>query len=186
MKRKFYILDPIVKFLRVNKIKRELTHGEKLVDVGCGEDFFILRHLSSNQRQCYGVDKQVSTTGLGNITIIQMDFEKKPLPFSDEDIDNITFLAVIEHLINPEVVLRECYRILKKNGIILVTAPSPIARPILEFSAKIGIGNWELICDHRYYYRHKEISNLMAKVGFRILKSEYFQFGINNFVKATK
>lgn len=55
------------------------------------------------------------------------------IPFDDESVDIITSMAIIEHLENPERYVQECYRILKPQGFMILTVPSPLAKPILEF-----------------------------------------------------
>jgi SAM-dependent methyltransferase len=45
------------------------------------------------------------------------------LPFKDSTFENISLIMVIEHLAEPKDALRECCRVLKKGGILMVTAP---------------------------------------------------------------
>ena len=63
-----------------------------------------------------------------------MKLEHK-LPFENESFDIVTMLAVLEHLSYPEDILKEINRILRKDGRLVLTVPSKIAKPILEFMA---------------------------------------------------
>jgi SAM-dependent methyltransferase len=45
------------------------------------------------------------------------------LPFKDGSVDAIMLSNVLEHLTNPSLLLRECYRVLRKGGVVLHTTP---------------------------------------------------------------
>ncbi|MCS7231652.1 MAG: class I SAM-dependent methyltransferase [Elusimicrobiota bacterium] len=45
------------------------------------------------------------------------------IPVEDGYYDIVIITEVLEHLENPDIVLKECYRVLKKNGKIVVTIP---------------------------------------------------------------
>lgn len=45
------------------------------------------------------------------------------IPCESEYFDNILLIEVLEHLENPKKVLKECYRILKKNGVLYMSIP---------------------------------------------------------------
>ena len=51
-----------------------------------------------------------------------MDWEK--LPYSTEEFDVVFCLDVLEHLFNPYALASECLRILKKDGILVVSTPN--------------------------------------------------------------
>jgi SAM-dependent methyltransferase len=53
----------------------------------------------------------------------QLDFNS-PLPFADESFDLIYSVEVTEHLHRPYDFLKECYRVLKPGGALLVTTPN--------------------------------------------------------------
>ena len=52
-----------------------------------------------------------------------MDIEKESLPFKDESFDFVTILEVLEHLRNHEKIISEIYRVLKTNGIVMISSP---------------------------------------------------------------
>jgi len=45
------------------------------------------------------------------------------IPIKDESVDGVIIQAVLEHVINPNKVISEIYRVLKKDGIILAETP---------------------------------------------------------------
>lgn len=97
-------------------------------------------------------------------------------------------LAVIEHLSNPIAMLREIERLLVPNGILLLTAPSHAAKPVLEFlSYKLHIIDEREIRDHKRYYNKRDFIESLAQVPkLKLIQHNYFQCGMNNFLKAQK
>ena len=53
-----------------------------------------------------------------------LDISKDKLPFQGNSIDLITAFEIIEHLINPDHMLREAYRVLRKGGYLLLSTPN--------------------------------------------------------------
>ena len=51
-----------------------------------------------------------------------------PLPFRDETFDLVVARHVIEHLDNIQLFISECYRILKKNGMLEIITPNFLSR----------------------------------------------------------
>lgn len=97
-------------------------------------------------------------------------------------------LAVIEHLSNPIAMLREIERLLVPNGILLLTAPSHAAKPVLEFlSYKLHIIDEREIRDHKRYYNKCDFIEFLAQVPkLKLIQHNYFQCGMNNFLKVQK
>ena len=110
------------------------------------------------------------------------------LPFENESFEIVTMLAVIEHLSYPIDMLREIERVLVPNGILLLTAPSHLAKPVLEFlSYKLHIVDEREIRDHKRYYNKANFVQSITQVpNLEIIKHTYFQCGMNNFVKVKK
>ena len=57
------------------------------------------------------------------INFISHDIGTDQLPFEDNSVDVVYSKSFLEHLPNPEPILKECYRILKPNGRILHLVP---------------------------------------------------------------
>ena len=63
--------------------------------------------------------------GFNNIeTYATNDLNIDKFIFADDTFDLVILGEVIEHLYDPDVLLRECNRILKKNGVLLITTPN--------------------------------------------------------------
>ncbi|STQ86801.1 class I SAM-dependent methyltransferase [Helicobacter muridarum] len=105
------------------------------------------------------------------------------LPFENESFEVVTLLAVLEHLNYPLDMLREIARVLKPNGILLLTVPSHLAKPVLEFLAyRLKIVSEAEIRDHKRYYNKKDLCSLISQTpSLALHKHNYFQLGMNNF-----
>ncbi len=91
----------------------ELKSGIKLLDIGSGDGSFI-KICQKNNINSEGIDG--STTNI--------NFETDKLNYEDNTFDVVTFLSVIEHINNPNNVIEEICRILKKGGLIITITPN--------------------------------------------------------------
>jgi ubiquinone/menaquinone biosynthesis C-methylase UbiE len=82
---------------------------ERVLDVGCGD---------SKVDGAVGIDR-FSLQGVD----IQHNLNEMPWPLDDNDFDRIIFSHAISHLDDICAVMEECFRILKKGGIIEIVAP---------------------------------------------------------------
>jgi SAM-dependent methyltransferase len=55
---------------------------------------------------------------------VEHDLCRPPLPFSSQSFDMISLFAVLEHLPRPSIVLDEILRILRPNGLLVITVPN--------------------------------------------------------------
>lgn len=90
-----------------------------LIDIGCGtkpyKDLlspFVTAHI--------GVDHQDTLHDKFNIDRFGNAYS---LPAEDEEFDCALCTAVLEHLEEPELALRECWRILKRGGVAVYSVP---------------------------------------------------------------
>lgn len=101
---------------KILKCLRRRT-GPRLLDIGCGTGF-IIRLAKSFFSEIHGID--ISPAMLARIkrsrgvTLHTGDIQK--LPFRNGFFDLVTAYAVLHHLRDYKGVLREVYRVLKRNG----------------------------------------------------------------------
>jgi len=98
--------------------------NQKILDVGCGTGATTI--MLKQFGNVYGIDysfsalKNSSKKGLKNLARIGI----YDLPFASETFDIITILDALEHTEYDNKVLLELKRILKKDGVILITVPA--------------------------------------------------------------
>ncbi len=181
-------LDKFIRWLRFDNLIREITPNSVVCDLGCGKDLKFLRYISSKIEKGIGIDKNCEDFQEGKLQRIGLKVDGD-LPLEKESVDIVTMSAILEHLEHPEDVLKECYRALKKGGKIILTTPSPVAKPILEILAfRLKIIDAEEIRDHKNYFSKKDLKKILINSGFeqKNIKVSSFEFGLNNKAVAIK
>ncbi len=160
------------RYSRVFKTLKQFNHIKQIYDLGCGSGQLV-QLLCEQGYDAYGIDVK------SDQRIIAADLNKA-LPLSEGSVDLITSLANIEHLEQPLFNLHEIYRVLRKNGVLVLTTPSTAATPVLEFLAyRLKWINEAEIRDHKMYFSKKLLQHYLQKVGFQHIKVKRFQMGMN-------
>ena len=75
----------------------------------------------------------------------------KELPFAGNEFDIVTMLAVFEHLEpgNIQRVFSEVYRVLKKDGLLILTTPAVWSDRLLRVMAILNLVSKEEISEHK-------------------------------------
>ena len=93
----------------------------KVLDVGCGEMPF--RPFLSHEVDYQGVDVAESVSfGMRNHPDIVL-FDGVNIPFPDNSWDGILCTEVLEHAVEPELLIAEMLRVLRPGGTLLLTVP---------------------------------------------------------------
>lgn len=177
------ILDKFLRKYRIRMVKPtiEKYNNCKLLDIGCGWEAKLLKSIENYIDYGVGIDFKPPKLKTEKLETIE-SFLEKELPFENESFDVVTMLAVLEHLSCPEDILKEIHRVLKKDGRLIITVPSKIVKPILEFLAyNMHVIDMLEIEDHKKYYNKKDIFEAAEISNFIVEKHKYFQLGCNNF-----
>jgi len=191
-----------------NFLQHSLPTGASILDVGCGNGV-ISRHLGKFGFNVTGIDVSEKTIEKANAlnTLENVRFIKKSaeeLMATGEQYDGIICSEVLEHLDNPESLLKVLNNILSQNGKLIITVPngkgpreSLVTKPILKLRRKNN-WMWKLILklksalgysgtttqsdadnlDHVQFFSKKDIQRLSEKNNLKITK-----FGKANFVE---
>ncbi len=92
----------------------------RVVDLGCGKAPYKSDILKV-ANEYIGVDWRNSQHDQSNVDVFA-DLSK-PLELPNEYADTVVSFQVMEHLPEPELFLKECYRILRRGGGIFLTVP---------------------------------------------------------------
>lgn len=139
--------------LKQIKISAKALNG-KLLDYGCGSKPY--RALFSNVDTYIGIDVENGAHEHTNEDI-DLYFDGKTVPFDDESFDSILCSEVLEHVPDIDKTLSELYRVLKKEGKILVSVPFVWTEHEMPFDFRRFTGNG--------------IENLLKNYGFKIVSN---------------
>jgi 2-polyprenyl-3-methyl-5-hydroxy-6-metoxy-1,4-benzoquinol methylase len=132
------MMEPV--FHRAADLLKQYRRNGRLLDVGAGFGFFL---AEMKNRGWEAVGLEISQKALDYArNVLELTIHPGPLEkvgFPDNHFDAVTGFYVIEHLSHPMAFLRECYRILKPEGLLLLRYPhtTPI-KNLLDF---FGIKN---------------------------------------------
>lgn len=180
------ILEPLIRHFRFQRILRHIEADSIVVDIGCGHTPHLLNRLEHYIKNGFGIDPLIKDQTLPKFKLLSQLLADK-IPLRSNFADFVTMAAVLEHLDNPEAILSEAHRILKKGGKLLLTTPSHFNKPLLEFlSFGLGLVSVREIAEHKRYFWKKELLDAIQRAKFRKIKHEYFELWLNNFIVAEK
>jgi SAM-dependent methyltransferase len=153
-------------FCRAANLLDRYKGNGRLLDVGTGFGFFL---AEMKNRGWDAVGVEISQKALDyarnvlGLTVHPGPLEK--MGFPDSHFDAVTGFYVIEHLPLPKPFLKECYRILKPGGLLLLRYPH--TTPIKNLLQFLGIKNrlYDLpahLCD----FSPKIIQQCLKRIGF--------------------
>lgn len=143
----------------------------KLLDIGCGYGFF-LGEMKSRGWHVQGIE--ISRAGRQHVREtwgIQVHSQAlEDLPLSENAFDVVTLFYVVEHVVDPNVLLKKVHHILKPRGLVLLRWPhtTPIASLMGPLSKRLDLYHTPY---HLYDFTPKTMKMLLAKSGFRKVKT---------------
>lgn len=185
----------LFKFLGVKK-------EDKIVDLACGKGHFAYE-IAKRGITVIATDikSPIDEMPKSEFLINFLQCDAKYLPIENESVDKILMSSFLQMVREDKLILRECRRILKKNGLLVLSVPTEYL-----YIQKLYHSNW--ICrtlknmlnfPEKYemllsdlndsfgvkgkgYYSLLEIKDLMVEEGFLIKRYEYCPKRIGSFI----
>jgi SAM-dependent methyltransferase len=189
------LLEPMLADLRAqraNKLIPSTLRDGRILDIGCGSYPYFLAHTSFKEK--FAIDQiplPQNTASDLKIESYTLDLEIRPrLPFEDNFFEVVTLLAVVEHL-DPSlmaILFKEVYRVLKSDGMVVLTTPAAWSDGLLQFMARLGLVSAEEIHEHAYAYTLPLLGWYFGQAGFEMTKTKfgYFEAMLNMWATARK
>jgi len=107
----------------------------RVLDLGAGSGAFCQRLLDSGYKDVEAVERRAEDFAVAGVKVHALNLDS---PFAEKlkapPADAATALEVVEHLENPWAFARECARLLKPGGVLVVSTPNvESARSRVEF-----------------------------------------------------
>lgn len=104
---------------------------QRILDIGCGNGYFAKKlGKVTHASEIYGIDISKNAVKEANklkIFAKQIDTDQDKLPYKDNFFDFIFCGSVIELVLNPDLLIKEIYRVLSPKGILIITYPNHTA-----------------------------------------------------------
>lgn len=152
----------------------ELKKNEKILDIACGEGSLTLK-IAKKGCTVHGIDISFDAIKRAKYVSkqekIYSSFEvgnAENLPYKNNSFDKIVCSSSLEHFINDITSLKEMYRVVKPNGLVVLTVDS-FTYPIDKRLKEIHKNRHRVI----KYYSSKTLNESLKKSGFNIKKDKY-------------
>jgi SAM-dependent methyltransferase len=156
----------------------------RVLDIGCGDGGFLAA-LAARGWECHGSEfspltaqRAAARTGLPILTgALAAD------AFAPGSLDAVSIWHVLEHLRDPDRVLRDCARWLVPGGVLLVAVPN-----VASWQARVFAGHWFHLDPpfHLYHFDIRSLTRTLSDAGFEVaaVKHSCWQYNPYGFLQS--
>jgi hypothetical protein len=145
------------------------TRKGALLEIGCGNGFFLEEALSQGYHPVQGIEASRIAVESAPPTVREKIIcdAMRPGIFSPEHFEIVCLFQVMDHLPEPGVILDECYKLLRPGGLILL-----ISHNVESISAKLLKNRSPIIdIEHTYLFSPATLTRLLVAHGFQVVNS---------------
>jgi ubiquinone/menaquinone biosynthesis C-methylase UbiE len=149
-----------------------LQNGIKILDVACGDGALSLK-IAKKGYEAHGIDMSIYSIKRAKCLGCKRDChfvvaDAEQLPYKNKSFDRIVCSSSLEHFSNDVKALKEMNRVLKPNGIVVLTTDSssyPMEETLRsKYRSRFNVVN---------YYNSEEVSHRFERSGFKLLSNKY-------------
>ena len=148
---------------------RHAVQNPRILDLGTADGLMLdIVCLATRPSLAVGIDLswELLQTNARKVPVLMADAES--LPFSASSFDAVIATAIIEHVPHPNRFVDEIRRVLKPDGVCVISTPVPFFE---EIASKLGFLKED---DHQETFTLKKMAQLMVSSRFHLLEAEKF------------
>ncbi len=165
-------IDSVLKCFQ-KEIKKRKMQNFKILDIGCGNGYLDFKLKDTVDRNCKlqitGIDSYKPAIDFANTRkeFLHRDdchfelMDACELSFENDLFDVVICSEVLEHLKEPRMVIKEIYRVLKKDGLAIITTPNK-REGVLSRIAKIILRTFFNFEETKSYGSAKDKHHLLS------------------------
>ena len=157
--------------------------NKKVLDIGCNTGI-VLIPLKEKGVDILGIDISISDIKKAKKSLSQKKLSEKcvqvanaaKLPFKNNYFNVVLLSDILEHVTEPNIVAKEAIRVVKPNGIVLVTVPNEL-HPVVKYPwvRKLLTGRKNVDEHLDIPFSKKKLSKLFCET--KIIKLSFIGFG---------
>lgn len=169
---------------KLGEVKRlvDAAGGGRVLDVGCGDGRVlaaVARERGIGVDMAFSAARAAAATGVTGV-VAQLD--GVPLPLRDGSCDVALCLDVLEHVFDPEHLLREMSRALRPGGTLVVTVPNAfnlfnrltyLMGRHVDIMDKAHVDG-ETFSEHIRFFSKEVLERVLAGAGFRVAARRHY------------
>ncbi|MGQ0809792.1 MAG: class I SAM-dependent methyltransferase [Nitrospiraceae bacterium] len=149
----------------LNRLQQASPRTGTVVDVGCGMGAFLTQ---CRERGWYGIGFDPSGSAVARARAEGHEAYEcawPPCRLTDESVDAVIFLNVLDHLPSPFAALREAWRVLRQGGWLYVRVPNGPLH--LKLARLLALGGCEdVTIMHLYGFGRRALRHHVPRAGF--------------------
>lgn len=149
--------------------------NNNFLEVGCGLGFFSKKAVSLGAKVT-GIDVGPKLIKKCRKLAPQATFKVASatnLPFNNDSFDIVLCTEVIEHVDRPEKAVAELIRVVKPAGLLVITSPNKLFKPIFDFFSLVRVRPYH---GHEKWFTPRLLKKLITDNGGKIKKERFFNF----------
>jgi SAM-dependent methyltransferase len=179
------LLDRVLQQWRFRRARPWVPAGAHVLDIGCHQGEFL---TSLADRIGFGVGFDplaVAAPSISRVAPHRRPFrlvaEAFPVPsgFADESFDAVVLLATLEHILDKDRLPRELFRLLRPDGRVILTLPSPRVDAVIDVLRRLHLADGMSVEQH-HGFAPEGVLQLFAADAFVLEHRSKFQAGLNN------
>lgn len=161
------------RFTTYGAILEQIPQGSVVLDIGCGDGH--VASLYCARGEVHGVDiapPAVEAAKAAGVRAICHDLNDLPLPLEAAGFDVVVMTDVVEHVIDPLLLMKEALRLVKPGGRLIVTVPNFARltnRLRMCFGDPVDLLHWSKYGDeveHLHWFTKPKLRHLLKQAGF--------------------